>query len=131
MGINLLAALAVSISNMVLGFIWYGPLFAKTWMKEVKLTEREIGNGPGIGYLITMIAAFIMGAVTTILVNKLGITQVIDGAALGALVGVGYAGTTFATNYIFARKSFKLFAIDAGYQTLAIILAGVIATLIR
>ncbi len=131
MPINFLAALAVGVANMVIGFLWYGPIFSKKWMKEVGLTEQEIGNGPGIGYFYTFLAALLMGAVTSALVNMLNVTDALHGVALGLLIGVGYVGTAFLTTYIFSKRSWSLYAIDAGYQILTITVAGLLATLIR
>ncbi|MBI3341870.1 DUF1761 domain-containing protein, partial [Candidatus Curtissbacteria bacterium] len=31
--INYMAVVAAAVVNMVLGFLWYGPLFGKPWMK--------------------------------------------------------------------------------------------------
>jgi len=130
MQISLIAALLTGVASLVLGFIWYGPLFAKAWSKEVGLSEAEM-KGAGIGYLIAFASSTFLGGVTSFLVNMIGITAVMDGAALGLLLAAGYVATTFATNYIFAKKSIHLFLIDAGYQTILVVIAGVIAALIR
>lgn len=130
--INFLAALVSAIFSMILGFMWYGPmLFSNLWMKESGLTDADVKNGPGIGYLLTMVAAFVTASVTSLLVHMLHITDVGQGALLGLTLGLGYVATTFASNYIFGQKSFKLYLIDAGYQIINIVGAGVITTLIR
>lgn len=38
--INWLAILAAA-SSLVIGFLWYGPLFGKAWMKESGMTEEK------------------------------------------------------------------------------------------
>lgn len=131
MDISIVAVVLVGISNMALGFFWYGPIFGKKWMKEVGLTEKEINEGPGMGYLFSFLGAMFMGAVTSLLVHRLGIVQATDGLVLGLVVGLGYVGTTFLSNYIFANRSRALYLIDAGYQILAVVLAGLITSLIR
>lgn len=132
MEINIVAVVIAGVLSMVLGFLWYGPmLFANAWMKEIGLTPEKIGSGPGIGYALTFVAALVSAAVTSLLVHRLGITKVEDGAFFGVLVAVGYMGTTFASNYIFGQKSMKLYLIDAGYQFFNILIAALVATLIR
>jgi hypothetical protein len=131
MQINFIAALLVGVASMAMGFVWYGPLFAKMWMKEIGMSEETMKGGPGVGYLIAFLSSTLMGAVTSVLSYKLGLTNVMDGLMIGVLVGVGYVATTFATNYIFGKKSLRLYFIDAGYQTLLVIVAFVIATLVR
>ncbi len=131
MDISLLAVVLAGVASMVLGFVWYGPLFAKAWMREVGLRMEDINAGPGVGYLLTFIAAMVSAAVTSLLVHRLAVVQVGDGLMLGLILGVGYVGTTFMSNYVFARKSMQLYLIDAGYQILNITVAAVIATLVR
>ena len=131
MAFSLVAGLVVAVLNMVVGFIWYGPLFSKLWMREVGLSEKEIGNGPGIGYLYTMVAAFIMGCVASFLVGLTGVTSVADGLVLGLLIGVGFVATSFATTYIFSMRSLTLYFIDVTYQVITIVLAGAVGVLVR
>lgn len=128
---NIFAALATGVASMVIGFIWYGPLFSKMWMKEVGLSEKEVENGPGAGYAIAFASSTFLGSVMSYLVIRFGIMSALEGAMFGLIIGLGFVFTTFTTNYIFARRSLKLFAIDAGYQTLLVVVAGLIAVLIR
>ena len=43
--INWLAVGAATLVGFVIGFLWYGPLFGKVWMKEAGLTEEDVQNG--------------------------------------------------------------------------------------
>jgi hypothetical protein len=81
-----------------------------------------------MGYAVTFVGALVMGAVTSLLVRRLGVVSLVDGLFLGLVIAGGYVGTSFMSNYIFGQRSAKLFFIDAGYQTLAIIVAFAIAT---
>jgi hypothetical protein len=40
--INYLAILASGIIMMVLGYLWYGPLFGKPWMKLAGITKSDM-----------------------------------------------------------------------------------------
>ena len=130
MDINIVAVIVAGILSMILGMIWYGPLLGKQWMKEIGFTKKDIEDGPGIGYLYTFIGALVSAAVTSLLIHRLNITELADGIFLGLLLGVGYVGTTFMSNYIFGQKSMKLYFIDTGYQILNIVQAAIVATLI-
>ena len=58
--INYLAVLAAAVSNMVLGFLWYGPLFGKTWSKLMgwgEMTPEKMN----VGYYLA--AMLVMGAI--------------------------------------------------------------------
>ena len=39
--INWYAIIAATLVGFAVGFVWYGPLFGKAWMKEIGLTEEE------------------------------------------------------------------------------------------
>jgi len=43
--VNVLAILVVGVAYMVVGFLWYGPLFAKPWMKLVGMTQEDLQRG--------------------------------------------------------------------------------------
>jgi hypothetical protein len=42
--LNWLAIILSGITPMLIGAIWYGPLFGKAWMKEAGMTEESIKN---------------------------------------------------------------------------------------
>jgi hypothetical protein len=129
--INYLAVIAAGVLSMVTGFIWYGPLFSKAWMKEIGKTAEEIGDGPGIGYLITFVSALVRAFVVAILVSLMNTSGIQNGLLLGLGIWVGFVFTTFLTNYIFAGKSYKLLAIDSGYFLVDLLLASTLITLWR
>ena len=43
--INYLAVLVSAVSAMVLGFLWFGPLFGKEWSKAMGWTEEQMAAG--------------------------------------------------------------------------------------
>lgn len=132
MPFSVLGAIVTGIASMVLGFIWYGPvLFAKTWAKEVGFTEEDLKGGSPVQYLLTFGGAIVMGAATSFLVLQLDITEPLQGVFLGLILGLGYVVTSFGSNYIFQKQKFKLYLIDAGYQVLNVVAAGLITTLIK
>lgn len=49
-----------------------------------------------------------------------------SGIIAGALVSIAWVATSFGTNYLFARKSFRLFLIDSGYFVVFFIVMGAI-----
>ncbi|MGC9355126.1 MAG: DUF1761 domain-containing protein, partial [Mariniphaga sp.] len=43
--INYLAVIVAALSSFMVGWIWYGPLFGKSWMKLHGFTEEELKEG--------------------------------------------------------------------------------------
>mgnify|MGYP000035220316 CR=1 FL=1 len=128
--INYLAVVAAAVVNMAVGFVWYSlKVFGKTWMKEVGLTMKQIGNGPGIGYAITMIGALLQAYVLAHFVDYASADTAVEGLVTGLWLGVGLVATSIAANYIFAQRSRTLWFIDAGYFVTTLALNGVLLAL--
>ena len=43
--VSLLATLLATVLSFVLGGLWYGPLFAKTWMRLIGVSESTLREG--------------------------------------------------------------------------------------
>ncbi|HET7334681.1 MAG TPA: DUF1761 domain-containing protein [Rhizomicrobium sp.] len=125
MQINYLAVIAAAGSVFVLGGIWYSLLFGKIWQREIGLSDADIKNANmvmifGGSFVLSLIASFVFAMF-------LGPNPPLM-LALGAgfAAGAGWVATSFGINYLFARRSLKLFAIDGGYHTLQFTLIGLI-----
>lgn len=124
MPINLLAVLAAAVSSFVLGGIWYSALFQKAWMAEVNPEGKDLGGNMALifagAFVLSLVAAFVFAMFLGPHPGwKLGL-----GAGFAA--GAGWVATSFGINYLFARRSLRLFAIDGGYHTLQFTLIGLI-----
>ena len=129
--INWIAVVVAAVASFLLGGLWYSPaLFGKVWQREAGLTDEQIKNGNmakifGLSLLLALLAAWNFA-------NFLGPRpSVVFGTAVGASAGLLWVGASFGINYLFERKSFKLFAINAGYHTLQFLIFGLIIGLWR
>lgn len=71
---NFLYIALAALVPMVMGFIWYGPLFGKAWMKQMGFTEESLKEGNmilifGLSYLFSFMIAFFLQFIT---VHQLG-----------------------------------------------------------
>lgn len=125
--VNYFAIVAAAFSTFMIGGLWYSPaVFGKAWMTENGFTEESLrsrGNMArifGLSFILALIAAFnlaiFLGAEN----------RVIYGALYGCLAGLGWVATFIGTHYLFERRSFRLFAINAGYAVVALTVMGVI-----
>ena len=57
--INWLALVAAALSTLVVGFLWYGPLFGKAWMKETGITEEQAQKGMPLRFGLSVVLAFV------------------------------------------------------------------------
>lgn len=123
--VNWLAVFVAALSTFLVGGLWYSPaVFGKAWMKENGLTEEQLKGGLARVYGL----AFLLGLIASInLAMFLGEeSDPAMGAFWGFLAGFGWVATFVGTHYLFERKSFKLFLINAGYSIVALTVMGVI-----
>lgn len=124
--VNWLAVIVAALSTFLIGGLWYSPaVFGKAWMKENGFTEESMKGGN----LVKIFGlAFVLGLIASInLAMFLGPeTDPVMGAFWGFLAGFGWVATFVGTHYLFERKSFKLFLINAGYSVVALTVMGVI-----
>jgi hypothetical protein len=124
--INWLSVLVASVSAFAIGSLWYSSfLVGKVWQKELKLSDDDIKNTNmpmifGLAFLMEFIAAMVLdmfiGREATLW----------SGLAAGALVSIAWIATSIGTNYLFARRSFRLFLIDSGYFVIFFVVIGAI-----
>jgi hypothetical protein len=134
--INYLAVLVAAISTMVVGFLWYGPLFGKQWsllmgwgeMTPEKLAEKQKAARPA--YAITFIGALLMAyALAHALIFGMAYTQ-IDGLA-GGLVGafwywLGFIVPVTVGTVLWDGKPWRLWFINVGYYFVVMMVMGAI-----
>jgi hypothetical protein len=123
---NIWAVLVAALSAFLIGGLWYSPaVFGKAWMRENNLTEEELqkSNGAKI-YLVAFILVIVAAINLAMFMGPEDKPEM--GALWGFLAGFGWVATFVGTHYLFERKSFKLFLINAGYSVVALTLMGVI-----
>lgn len=131
--INYLAVLVCGILSMVVGAMWYGPVFGKAWMKEVGYTEEDLKKdfNPGKTYGLAVVAHIFMALVLAYLISLTNASTVLEGVRISLSAWFGFIFLTMFINSLFARKTFRLVAIDSGYQLVNMILFGIILILWR
>jgi len=127
--VNYLAIAAAAITTFILGGLWYSPaLFGKTWQREVGLSDEQLARGNmvrifGITLVLSLIAAFVFALF-------LGPRPSMPlGLGAGFSAGLCWVASSFGINYLFARRSLKLFLIDGGYHTLQFTAIGLVLAL--
>jgi hypothetical protein len=124
--LNIWAVLVSGLSTFLIGGLWYSPaVFGKAWMRENGFSEEGMRNANmvkifGLSFLLAIIAAInlamFMGSEN----------RAMMGALWGFLAGFGWVATFVGTHYLFERKSFILFLINAGYSIVALTVMGII-----
>ena len=124
--LNIWAVLVAALSTFLIGGLWYSPaVFGKAWMKENGFTEESLKNSNlvkifGLAFLLALVAAINLAM-------YMGPENRPEmGAMWGFLAGFGWVATFVGTHYLFERRSFRLFLINAGYSIVSLTIMGVI-----
>jgi hypothetical protein len=126
MNINFLAIILAALSAFFLGFFWYTIIFAKVWQKELGMKSGGKAQTPDLGKLL--IGSFILEIIMAFnLAAFIGPeADWMFGLFAGLAAGLGWVSLAFGVNYMFEGKSFKLWLINAGYNTVVFALMGLI-----
>jgi Protein of unknown function (DUF1761) len=92
----------------------------ETGLTEERLKQSNMGLVFGLSFLLALVAAVVFAFFLGSRPAFAFATQA------GVAAGVGWVATSFGINYLFERKSFALFAINAGYHVVQFTLIGVI-----
>lgn len=130
---NWLAILVALVATMALGFLWYGALFQEQWMAGNNITqegEKMFKNGVEIPMsampmVVNTIAMVVYALVVNWLLGQLGVTAWMEGAKVGAAIGLTMA-VGICTGNLFANNPLSLSLVDGSYSFLLFTIIGAI-----
>lgn len=129
-GVNILAALLASLGFMVVGFLWYGPLFGKQWMKLHGWTEADF-KSTNMAMVMTqgVINALITAVGMALVFHWIGIETIGRALHVAFILWIAFSATTQALAYIYERQKLGLTLIHFGNQLAGFLVAAVILAL--
>lgn len=134
-GISWAAVIVSAILATGLGFVWYSPyLFGSSWiremgssfeaLKEKNKSAKSMSLMYSISFVGTVLSAYMLAAIfnssLVISFSLLGILSV------GFFAWLGFMAPVMASDVIYGGKSWKLFAINAGYQLAAMLVIALV-----
>ena len=122
--VNYLAVVIAAVASFLSGGLWYSnALFGKAWQRESGVTDEQLKNGNmakifGLSLVLSLLAAWVFALF-------LGPRPPVAlGLGAGFSAGLCWVAASFGINYLFERRSFKLFLINGGYHTLQFTIIG-------
>ncbi len=129
-GHHIVVVLVAAVAAFVLGALWYSPLlFANAWVKAHGHTPEKLAQlqaGAPKAYAVSFVAFIVMAAVLSMLLDHLGVVTAHQGALWAAHIWLGFAATIGLMATLYSGARFSVWAIDAGYQLVYLVLMGAI-----
>ena len=140
--VNVLAVLACAIAAMILGFLWYGPLFGKTWaelmgwgsMTAEMLKEKQRGATPG--YIASFVGALVMAYILSHSIAfaasypaLASYSHLQVGLTTGFFMWLGFVAPVTVGTVFWDGRPWRLWFINAGYYLVQLLVMGTILAL--
>lgn len=135
--LNYWAILVAAIANMVLGALWFGPVFGTLWMKlsgmspaEIEKCKKEPGKGAGKSYAImavgSLVMAFVLAHVLVFASTFTGVTGVSAGLMSGFWNWLGFVAPVTMGVVLWEQKSWSYWALTYSFYLVGFSVMGVI-----
>lgn len=124
MEINFSAAFSASFAGLILGYLWYSLLFAKSWQKLAGVSDSQMQRGMPMRALGTYLFSLVMALNLSAFIGSGQSASF--GFYAGLAAGVGWVAMAFGSNYLFEHRPLKLYFINAGYNIILLSLMGLV-----
>ena len=136
--LNYLAVLAAAVASMVIGFLWYGPLFGKYWMELMGITTEKMnaakakgGMGPyyALAFVGSLVMSFVLAHSLVFASEYLHITGVVAGLQAGFWNWLGFVAPVTLGSVLWEGKSWKIWVLNNAHYVVSLCAMGVILAL--
>lgn len=132
--INYLAVILAAIISMVLGFLWYGPLFGKKWIALMGWSPEAMAVAKAKGmtksYVLMTISSLVMAYVLYYVVAYSGAFVNTSGVSVGLSSGfwiwLGFIAPVTMGSVLWEGRSWALWVLNAGYYLVSLLLMGAV-----
>ena len=137
--INYGAVLGAAIASMVIGGLWYGPFFGKTWMALSGMTtdkinaakQKGMGKSYGIMFVGSLVMSYVLAHALFFASAYLGVHGVLAGLMSGVWNWAGFIAPVTLGVVLWEGKSWKLWFVTSGYYLVSLLVMGVIVAVWR
>jgi hypothetical protein len=134
--LNFIGVLIAFLVSFISGGIWFGPkTFYPIWMKARGIESGQLSqqqNKPALLFGGTIIGIIAQTLTLAVIITSLQAANaefsVVDGALVGAALGVGIAAFASLSHRLFGGESLKVWIIETANDALNLTIAGAIIT---
>jgi hypothetical protein len=128
---NFWAILVVALIQWVLGALWYSLLFRKPWMALVGHKPDAKPKAAAVAMISSFIGGLVLSYVLAHVIVWASAWTWHRGAVVGAICWLGFIAAPLFAQHLYEKRPFKLFAINAGYWFVALVVSGVVLAVWR
>ena len=135
--INFIAVAGAAVASMVIGYLWYGPLFGKKWIALSGFTQEQMNAAKQKGmtkqYALMFVGSLVMAYVLAHALVFASAYLKVNGVSAGLMAGfwnwLGFVAPVTLGAVLWEGKSPKLWVLNNGYYVVTLLLMGVILAL--
>jgi hypothetical protein len=128
--VNYLAIVVAALVNYVIGSLWYGVIFSKSWMKLAGMKEMKV---TAVSVIVALVGAFFTAYILAHAVIFAGSYMKTGGIGLGLTTGLfnwlGFIAPVTIGVVIYEKKPFMLWVLTNAYWLISLLVMGIILAL--
>ena len=128
--VNYLAVVVAALVNYVIGSLWYGVIFSKSWMKLAGMKEMKV---TAVSVIVALVGAFFTAYILAHAVIFAGSYMKTSGIGLGLTTGLfnwlGFIAPVTIGVVIYEKKPFMLWVLTNAYWLISLLVMGIILAL--
>jgi len=104
-------------------------LFLQSWLQGIGRTQEWLdhtGINVGLQFATALLSEAVIASAISCVTQLTGPQTALRGMRAAALLWLGFVITTSATEYVFEVRTYKIFAINAGFWLIGMVLMGAI-----
>ena len=124
--INVWAVVSAAVANLVIGWIWYGPLFGRKWMDLHGFTPESIGGGQVKALLTNFVSALITAYFLARIIGLTGNGGVASALWTAFWLWFGFILMFEILKIGFEKRKVSLVILETGFQLVWFLAAAII-----
>lgn len=117
--VDILAAVAATVVMMILGILWYGPLFGKPWMAMVGLSMEQAKAGMKKGMILGLLTSLLTAYMIGLLLALFAASSIEQAMTVSLVAWATFILTTELNGVAWEQRPWPLFGINLGYSFVA------------
>ncbi len=129
--VNYTAIVAAAVASFVVGWLWYGPLFGKTWMKLTGMKEMGKKDDMMQSMVIMFVGTLITAWVLSAFLQLTGSTTLSAALPVALWVWLGFQAPEAAGVVLWEGKSWNLFFLNAAQKLVNLLAIAAVLTYLK